>query len=745
MLKPVPTLINLTADSAVIRKPWHKWIERASRNIWTIPHAQRRLEIANTPKTITVLTAPNLNLWQARLIADHLRRQQWIAPRMFLTSGHIPQIYQNPLSSFEQEKLFFIDLGIRSKTSKQAAISWIRTLMGIAASRHRTICFVPLVFLWNRSPKRKSYPPWFGFLFHNRHKLISTGAPLIIEPGVTLNPPEPEAIRKIQIRDWNQESHVITGDRKVSIRKMIETIQKEPLLKHQLDLIASQGKDTTPTLLTRVSAHVREIADDYTNFAPQLWDKLIVAFFNKSISSLEVDHDGLDSLRILLRQRKKVLLVPSHRSHLDYMLISYSIYKQGLACPRVAAGINLAFWPMGYVFRKTGAFFIRRTFKGLDIYPAVFRAYLWHIMHKCQPVEFFIEGGRSRTGALLPAKLGMLNMVIEAVNSNRLDDVHIVPLAVNYDRIPEEQGYIDELSGKPKQKERLTGLVKSFHLLKRQYGNVSVATGKPLSLKSMLDGDLSNIEQKDLLGGVIMNQIRLTMPITPASMLIIGAMGLPVGESIFQLKLIERAKKVFALIRQLHPDAPVGSEFNNMKDTKTFWFEAIHRMVKFGNIIPGKEAASWQINPERRYQSDYLRNSIFGLLLAPCLVSWEISATEHTLSASDIARIICPEYHPIPVNIIYNEIQACRKICKSWDKDTVDCLNNNILTYVDICEKMNTAILASEKPFTRFMARDWKKLFISETKSIGLKNPETTSTAVQTSFFRGFKHLKNSK
>ncbi|MCD4652786.1 1-acyl-sn-glycerol-3-phosphate acyltransferase [bacterium] len=745
MSPSIPTLINLMGEPSAIVKLWHAWIARASRNTWTVPHARRRME-SSQKTTITVYTAPRFTEWQTRLISHHMRNNHWITPRMLLTSGSIPQLYQNPLASFNQEKYFFLDLGIHSRSARLAAIHWIRDLLEIAAVRQHSVLFVPLVFLWNRSPHRKTYPPWYGFLLHNRSKLISTGAPLKIEPGVTLNPPEPELVRRIQIRDWNQESRVIAGDRKVSMRKLVEIIQEEPMLHHQLETIAIKGKDTLPTLLTRVSAYVREIADDYTNLAPHIWDKIVSRIFSNNFTSIEFGHEGLDKLRVLLRKHKKVLLVPSHRSHMDYMLISYSIFKQGLACPRVAAGINLTFWPMGYFFRKTGAFFIRRTFKGLDIYPHVFRAYLWHIMQKFQPVEFFIEGGRSRTGALLPAKLGMLNMIIEAINSGLFDDVHIVPLAVNYDRIPEEQSYINELSGKPKQKERLTSLLKSVHLLKCQFGQVSVATGNPLSLRSLIKNELSNSEQKDFLGGTIMNQIRLTMPVTPTSMLVIAAMGIAPEESIKQKELIKTAKAIFCLIREIQPDVPIAFDFRNEEDKENFWLEAIHRMFSFGNFIPGAQTASWKINPDRRYQVDYLRNSNFGLILSSCLVSWEQIITEpQTLSITDIAQIMCPEYHPIPLKTVYDEIDNYRELISSWSPERVTCLAGNIRPFVELCERLNVAIGKSEKPIVKFLARDWNDLFKTTVKSMQTRNIETTSTAVQSSFFKGFKYLINKR
>ncbi len=100
---------------------------------------------------------------------------------------------------------------------------------------------------------------------------------------------------------------------------------------------------------------------------------------------------------------------------MDYLLLSYVLYHQGLVPPHIAAGINLNFWPAGPIFRRLGAFFIRRTFKGNKLYSTVFREYLGELFSRGYSVEYFVEGGRSRTGRLLDPKTGTLSMTIQAM------------------------------------------------------------------------------------------------------------------------------------------------------------------------------------------------------------------------------------------------------------------------------------------------------------------------------------------
>src|SRR5262249_32298605 len=153
---------------------------------------------------------------------------------------------------------------------------------------------------------------------------------------------------------------------------------------------------------------------------------------------------GLDQVRQAAR-RGSLILCPSHKSHVDYLVLSYVFYEYGLMPPYIAAGANLSFWPLGYISRRGGAFFLRRTLKGSPLYAAVFRAYVHKLVAERLPVEFFIEGGRSRTGKLLPPKLGLLGMLCEAARERPAARPQVVPISIVYEKIIEEKSYADEL------------------------------------------------------------------------------------------------------------------------------------------------------------------------------------------------------------------------------------------------------------------------------------------------------------
>ena len=150
-----------------------------------------------------------------------------------------------------------------------------------------------------------------------------------------------------------------------------------------------------------------------------------------------------------------VVLVPCHRSHFDYVILSYIFHLNYMSPPHIAAGINLSFWPLGPLFRGAGAYFIRRSFDDNELYKAVFRSYLKFLIREGYTQEFFIEGGRSRTGKILTPKLGMLSAVVDAFTQGVRRDLYLVPVSIHYGRVVEEEAYQRELDGAEKEPESL--------------------------------------------------------------------------------------------------------------------------------------------------------------------------------------------------------------------------------------------------------------------------------------------------
>ena len=254
-----------------------------------------------------------------------------------------------------------------------------------------------------------------------------------------------------------------------------------------------------------VRAVIRHLAADGREPQSQLWrkaeryfDEMAANFHGSYFSILEfvfnriwprlfqgVEYAGLDRVTETMR-RHPVVLVPCHRSHFDYLIISYLFHVNYLSPPHIAAGINLSFWPLGPLFRGAGAFFIRRSFEDNALYKAVFRSYLKFLIREGYTQEFFIEGGRSRTGKILTPKLGMLSALVEAFLDGARRDLYFVPVSIHYGRVVEEEEYQRELGGAEKEPESLAGLVRARRVLRRRHGTVDITFAEPISLNEAL-------------------------------------------------------------------------------------------------------------------------------------------------------------------------------------------------------------------------------------------------------------------
>ncbi|NIH15746.1 glycerol-3-phosphate 1-O-acyltransferase PlsB [Serratia symbiotica] len=229
---------------------------------------------------------------------------------------------------------------------------------------------------------------------------------------------------------------------------------------------------------------MEEIAADFSYEAVRLSDRVLSWTWNRLYQGINVTN--AERVRQLAQDGHEIVYVPCHRSHMDYLLLSYVLYHQGLVPPHIAAGINLNFWPAGPIFRRLGAFFIRRTFKRNKLYSTVFREYLGELFTRGYSVEYFVEGGRSRTGRLLEPKTGTLSMTIQAMLRGGTRPITLVPIYIGYEHVMEVGTYAKELRGATKEKEGLLQMLRGLRKL-RNLGQGYVNFGDPLPLTTYLN------------------------------------------------------------------------------------------------------------------------------------------------------------------------------------------------------------------------------------------------------------------
>lgn len=295
-----------------------------------------------------------------------------------------------------------------------------------------------------------------------------------------------------------REERVILGPTGEPTYDVWKDILARPALTKAIQTLAVEEGLPEEKLVQRARAQFVEVAAEPSLLMIKIFSSVLSFVWYRIYDGFEVDEKGLERVREVAKH-SNIVLVPSHKSHIDYLVLSYLFYRYGMTTPLIAAGANLSFWPMGHLFRWAGAFFIRRTFKGDALYPVVVREYVIRMLEQGYPLEFFIEGTRSRTGKLIKPRYGMLEMVLRAFVSGRLENVHIVPISVGYEKIIEGNSYENEVLGGEKEKESLGGLLRAPRFLTSKYGRLYVEFNEPIDIGTYLDGyDVDRVNPEEV-------------------------------------------------------------------------------------------------------------------------------------------------------------------------------------------------------------------------------------------------------
>ncbi|KAK0138648.1 Dihydroxyacetone phosphate acyltransferase [Merluccius polli] len=263
-------------------------------------------------------------------------------------------------------------------------------------------------------------------------------------------------------------------------------------LHYVIGQISKESGEAAATIQEEASAILEEMAHRLQLSTVRFFAFALTKAFKTLFRSICVNEEGIQRLQQAI-QEHPVVLLPSHRSYMDFLLMSYILYTYDLALPVIAAGMDfMGMKFVGEMLRMSGAFFIRRSFGGDKLYWAVFSEYVKTMLRNgMAPVEFFLEGTRSRTCKSLTPKLGLLNIVMEPFLKGEVFDVSLVPVSISYERILEEALYARELLGVPKPKESTSGLFKARKVLSEDYGSIHVYFGQPVSVRSLAQGRVS--------------------------------------------------------------------------------------------------------------------------------------------------------------------------------------------------------------------------------------------------------------
>ncbi|CCK81304.1 1-acyl-sn-glycerol-3-phosphate acyltransferase [Desulfobacula toluolica] len=321
----------------------------------------------------------------------------------------------------------------------------------------------------------------------------------------------------------NRQRKSITGPVLKSRQEITEDILTKKSLREYLAEYASENKLTLSKTHKKAAGYIKEIAANYNLQIINFGNWLLAWVFKNIFEDLVVNQEQINRMREK-STKAPLILVPCHKSHLDYLLLPYVMFKNNMPCPHIAAGKNLSFWPLGPLFRGGGAFFLRRTFKGAPLYAKIFAAYLEKLLYEGFNIKIFIEGGRSRTGKLLSPKPGGLAMLINAYINGACSNLYFVPVFIGYDRVLEEDAYLKEIEGGKKTPETLKGLINARKFLKKKYGKVYMRFDEPISIKEYIQKkniDLSKTSSDEYIkfiksfGYKLINAINTNAVVTP--------------------------------------------------------------------------------------------------------------------------------------------------------------------------------------------------------------------------------------
>ncbi|AOA57248.1 glycerol-3-phosphate 1-O-acyltransferase [Acinetobacter larvae] len=288
----------------------------------------------------------------------------------------------------------------------------------------------------------------------------------------------------------SQLNHYLDAQREVVLgpdlsdrRNVMQSLIKSPEVQDAIRKESIRAKISMIESERRAIGYVNEIASDYSYSTVRFAEMALTRLWTQLYDGVEVNNFSM--VRELAKEYE-IIYTPCHRSHIDYLLLSYVIFKRGLMVPYIAAGDNLNMPFVGQILRGGGAFFIRRSFRGNALYTSVFKEYLYSILSRNTPLEYFIEGGRSRTGRLLPPKTGMLAMTIHGHLRGKSKPIVFVPTYIGYERLMEGSTYVGEMQGKPKEAESVLGLLRALKKIERIFGKVHVNFGEPVFLDDVL-------------------------------------------------------------------------------------------------------------------------------------------------------------------------------------------------------------------------------------------------------------------
>jgi glycerol-3-phosphate O-acyltransferase len=550
--------------------------------------------------------------------------------------------YRNAIREGDTSLIFLIDPKRFIRRFVHQEKDHLQFLLETQRDMDRPIFLVPQLVLFEKGPEKDStdlkdilfgYKDYAGvirktvlFFRHHRKAYVDFGPAINLRTYLQGQPEERPPhemaleIKETLIDSIDQQKRVVLGPIMKSREQIKEIVLMDGKVSEKIVAVASsEGKDLWE-IRKRAGEYFDEIAADFNITYVHLFDMVLRRLWKRIFEGVDVEASTLATVREWAR-KGPLIYVPSHKSHIDYLVLNHVLHANHMHIPRIAAGSNLTFWPAGYIFRKSGAFFIRRSFNQPRLYVEVFSRYIKALLQEGHPIEFFIEGGRSRNGKLVLPKTGFVSILLHAHKERYCKDLIFVPASIVYDRILEEKSYIKEIKGGSKESESLKQVIGARNILKRNYGKVYLRFAQPVSLNDYLaHSSKSMAETTRRFSFEIAKAINDVTLATPLSLVATSILTCHRRGFLYS-ELLETAEILAGALKGTN--APLAASLNDLPRAvqETLSLLITWKIVEVLEEADFEEEAFYFVEDEKKLELEYYKNNIIHFFLPNALVA----------------------------------------------------------------------------------------------------------------------------
>lgn len=537
--------------------------------------------------------------------------------------------------SLRMTRLFDHQAELNSADAKHIKIVPISIFWGHQPDREKSLFKILLSEHWSATSGMKKF---FAGLLHRKHILVQFGTPIHLSELMSSEEERSRQIRKLMrlLRvHFNHQRQAIIGPDLSHRRTLINTILQSRGVQDAIDRETRSSSSSYAAVEKKATNYAQEIASDQSYRVIRFFDVLLTWLWNNLYGGIDVNN--IEVVKDYA-QAHEIVYIPCHRSHIDYLLLSYVLYHNGLTPPHIAAGRNLNLPVIGPLLRRAGAFYMRRSFQGDALYKEVFDEYLHQMFTKGYSVEYFIEGGRSRTGRTLPPRTGMLRMTVRSFQKDATKPIAFMPVYFGYERVLESTTYMAELSGKDKKTESVFDVFRIFSSFKREFGQVTVNFGEPVLLKEFLEEHLENWDEPlrvtsaafsdtcQTLAELLATRVNSAVAVKPTNLVAVALLS-TTRQNIEEQYLLNQIQKLQEIAKVCGPDnCSVAEESpKEILDTAIEIIGLSRRNHRFGTIISA--------SPQQSVSLTYNANNVTHVFALPSLVTRFVRSENQTTRA----------------------------------------------------------------------------------------------------------------